>query len=336
VGRAFGLFLLVVGIGLAAYGLPTSETSWPQAGSVAGQAANAPASVVSGSTMIDPRPAAGETVVPRTSTPRSAQSSQAKTSTAGVANQPVEQTKAPQYQAPQYQAPMDKLRAAGQVARAIASGQEPEGSHQPLSQTGRLDPPPVPKPVELPQAARIAPPAPSVVAAARRETAPVAELPKPASGWKTVVTQTPPASQAGLPSQTTAAARETGAETPAARAPAPTRAATLSISPGAPGGIAGVPVITGSVTPPPTARVLADSTSDAVADPKPARLAVERPTERPQPEGRTRVAQRYTPPVYLGKTQNSGSSSSGGFGGGDSPRRFKAQDMWENNKRNGQ
>ena len=56
---------------------------------------------------------------------------------------------------------------------------------------------------------------------------------------------------------------------------------------------------------------------------------------KPKPESRQQFAQRYGAPSYLRK--DSGSSGWGGSGSssGGSGRGFKAQDLWESNRRNG-
>ena len=301
-GRAFGLFLLVVGIGLAAYGLPSAETNWPASTPAAGPA--------SGKNSSGREP--GETVVARTSPAANATATQVNGS---------------------FQAPMDKLRAAGQAARAIASGQEPEASHLPLSQNGKIDPPPVARAIELSPAARAVPPAPSVVTAARRETAAAAGATASASGWRTVVSQAPHAPSLN---QSAAAARDGGSQQAGARAvvgTAPVRTTTVSISSGTSSGAPSIDSVTSAAS-----GVNADPNPDLKPEAKSQWAAAEKPSARSQPEtpARARLAQRYTPPVYLGRSQNSGSSSSGGSSGNGAPRRaFKSQDMWENNKRTG-
>jgi hypothetical protein len=325
VGRAFGIFLLVVGIGLAAYGLPTSDTGL--AGASLGSAALRSEATLSG--VNEARDARSV----KMKVPKVGSSGATGGADAG-------------YSSTSGQAPMEKLRAAGQAARSIAAGQEAVGSHQTLSQTSKLDLPPAPKPVELAPVTRSAPPTPSVVANARRETAQVGGASDAktsastgataqGSGWKTVVSQT---TQPAVSSQD-------GNGTKVNIPPAPTMPATLSISSGAPAVTSGsrvqnAEIPAGSNNKPDTRQ--AEAKLDRPFADKSEK--VEKPT--PKPEPRAQVAQRYTAPVYLGRSPNSGSSSGSSSSGSSAPSRsnnnsepakraFKPQDMWENSRRSG-
>lgn len=309
-GRAFGIFLLVVGIGLAAYGLPTSETGWPSAtatGPASGQAV-----------VTKPSPSSlGDLIIPHSAGH-------------GPGSGPVSAI-GPMTAAPTPQgnlAPMDKLRAAGHTARAIASGQEPVGSYQPSSQVSALELPPVPRPVEAPPTVRAAPPAPSVIAAARRETMPLPakdarELgkntaPGASGGWTTVVSQVAPHTKSD-PSQGGAKlfADTTGSEGSNSRVAAPTRAATIAVSSG--DGRDDDRTVT-SLQKAPIEIVGKSIKSGLVAElPRLQQLA-----QRPTP----------APPVYLGGKSSSGSGSSGSAG--STPKRgFKSQEFWESNRQSG-
>ena len=172
-GRAFGVFLLVVGIGLAAYGLPSSDSGAPGVG-------------------LPPQTAERGSIDALTpAVPSSRLVPTAEQATAASVT------------------PMDKLRAAAQNRFAAT---ESSGSLQTLSQTATPDKaPPVPRPIELAPALQTRPP--SVVTAARRETSPTKNTATKDTavaakgGWSTQVTVPPATSpplaqQAGLPAPT--------------------------------------------------------------------------------------------------------------------------------------
>jgi hypothetical protein len=328
VGRAIGLFLLVVGIGLAAYGLPSSESD--RLGRLTGLGAGS-----AGETSIELTPAATAEDRSRAIEERSrANGSSTRPRNATIAPQPAAEAKASPSVASHTAAgqttgldagatvaPMEKLRAAAN-ARAQAAAEESVGSLRPLSLTTTAETaPPVPRPVEISPAMRPALPVPSVVTAARREAlakaAPSAGAPSTGkSGWTT-----------------------TSVTTASADLASPTRTTTVAI-----------PSASKSET-----NIVKEAAANAAgklrnnAEDKPAKTALPRDRNdlvesRPaKPLHRTQVAQRLAPPVYLGRPAPSSytytPSLSSGFPSAISnsgpKQRFRSQDMWENQRRNG-
>lgn len=327
-GRAFGLFLLVIGLGLAAYGLPASETQWPD------KTTSQLDGVSARSHTTPPAPAAPLITSPShgTWTPPS--------STAAVLSKAVVQSQA--LSPPSTLAPMDKLRAAGLAARGVASA---EGTATYVPQSATLDA--IPRPLEV-TSGRATVTAPAVVTHARREASSTAEQATQsqttqsqttqsansvhgansvAGGWKTTVSTPPeqlgPAAAKDIMSGTLEASVKEGQ-------PAFTRTAKIALT--TPAGAAD-PTFSATtrlrVDQADSAKVAAAKERAEVKERAEAKVDKERAAER------TRVAQRPTPPVYLGKTSSSSSANSSG---NDAPPRranFKAQDMWERNRRDG-
>jgi hypothetical protein len=319
VGRAIGLFLFVVGIGLAAYGLPASDADQPKG--IAGQTSSyTGASSIERTATADDRARAVEE---RSRANGSMTKLRALVAAPQAAPQPLQQvaSQAQTAQAAPAIAPMDKLRAAASERTQAAADETVGTASQPLSQAAGT--PPVPVPVEVSKTMRSVLQVPAVVAAARKETASAAArganqgaagVNAGSVGWTTT-------SVAGAPTQT----QTTTVAIPSALRPSPNSVNNV---------------------------VVADATkAHDEASEKAARLAAARDrndndeAKSAKPAPRTQVAQRYSPPVYLGRpappsytftyvpTSSSGSSS----GGGSTPpkRKFKASEMWENNQRNG-
>ena len=323
VGRAIGLFLLVVGIGLAVYGLPTAEPDRMGRSLVGGDRS-------AGETDIERAPEASADDRSRAVEERS-RANGAPTRGRNVAGSMASETSAGQsVEAAQAIAPMEKLRAAANV-RLQAALDEPVGSLRPLSSgTVAETAPLIPRPVEVPIGMRPAVSAPAVVATARRETSArsgqgattahgVAGLSTGKSGWTTSI-----ASNA-------AGATSTG--------PALTQTATITIP-------SGPRSETSLVKKPANVEMNPRSAADELPAKLP--LAGDRsdPAENPpaKPLTRTQVAQRYAPPVYLGRppsptfTYTYVPSSSGfpsAIGNSGPKRKFRTQDMWDRQRRDG-
>lgn len=223
--------------------------------------------------------------------------------------------------------PMEKLRAAAN-ARAQVAAEETIGSLRPLSLNATAEIAPlVPRPVEIPAAMRPALPVPSVVTAARREAsasaaqgsfAPSTSRSGPnKSGWTTSVAAGP--AGVAAPTQLTTIA-----------VPAGPRSETSVVKEAA--------VNAGSKT-----RNDSEDKQDKTITLRERNEQAEAKPSKPAP--RVQVAQRHTPPVYLGRPAPSSytytyiPSLSSGFPSAVSnsgpKQRFRSQDMWENQRRNG-
>lgn len=317
-GRVFGVFLLIFGIALAAYGLPTTEPEWnPAIERLARPAVTAS----------DPNAAGSPSV---TAGPSARSSARSPAMDNGFKSRPVEPRPAdrasPQEPAATAVGPMEKLRAAGQ-ARIGAEG-ETMAIHRPSSATGKLEGP-VPMPVEVvrPGVPAAAPSvtAPPVVAAARRESA-LREKPqdmkvsKPASGATSAVSDR---------SSVSAGAGAVASGNSISQPTAITKTVTFSLSAGSR----------------PATQLQASSAQDGQA--APANPVLERadggdlssgknapqveaakaaPAAKPRSEisARQLLSQRYAPPVFLGKVAQQPTITR------DAPRQraFKAQEFW--------
>jgi hypothetical protein len=329
VGRAIGLFLLVVGIGLAAYGLPTSEADRLAKLTGLGPGISREQSVErvpeatadDRSRAIEERSRAnGAMTRPRNASVAPQPMTETKTSPSVVTHTVAGQTTS--VDAGATVAPMEKLRAAAN-ARAQAAAEETVGSLRPLSlSTTAETAPPVPRPVEISSAMRPVLPVPSVVNAARREASaravPSAGAPPTAkSGWTTSVAAGP--AGVATPTQLTTIA-----------VPAGPRSETSVVKEAA--------VNAGSKT----RNDSEDKQDKAITLRERNELAEAKPSK---PAPRVQVAQRHTPPVYLGRPAPSSytytytPSLSSGFpsavNNSGPKQRFRSQDMWENQRRNG-
>lgn len=348
-GRAIGLFLLVVGLGLAAYGLPASDTTWT-VGSTANSTSR-PAGPAAGS---EGRQAAGRAMersgsLPRDTTGRSTNSQLPTTSGTSASKASSGSNGGISAGISAGMAPMDKLRAAAATRNPPASPEpvvrEAVGSMRPMSQHGGLENlPPIPKPVAVQTTPRPHLPVPSVIAKARREaTQPAAEATAPKgvvasrAGWSTTVAA-PPAG--------TASPRGTDRAV-AATVLSPTRTTTLSLmgthaGPHAGGAKPDMPpareIAVREVATSEAARTLRGATEgrspSSGADAAGASTIAEMPAAKPQPGVRTRVAQRYSPPVYLGRAPSYVPTYSSSRTVVPS-RKFRIQEFWENSQRNG-
>lgn len=331
-GRAIGLFLLAVGIGLAAYGLPSTEPdrigrSSGGGGRSAGESSierTPEASVDDRSRAVEERSRANGALTRMRNTAPSPLAAapvvSAPASTRSVAGQSAQVQPAPAV------APMEKLRAAAN-ARAQAAADEPAGILRPLSASTDAEVrSAIPRPVEITAGLRPAIPAPAVIATARRETSASAG-------------QGSTARIAVGPSKITPVWTTSGATSAAALAtPAPTRTATITIP--------STPRSEMSMVKKPA--VITTSIPDNAADEQLANASAagdrselaEKPAAKPP---RTQLAQRHTPPVYLGRPVPPSyvfvPSYSSGFPSAivnSAPRRnFRTQDMWDRQRRDG-
>jgi hypothetical protein len=308
VGRAFGIFLLVVGLGLAAYGLPSSETEWPSTLSAIG---DAPPKTGAGEGTSDRKIGLTPLAPSRAVAARRSDRSTTERGTASASSET-------------YVAPMDKLRAAGQE-RANAEA-DAVAIHRPSSVATQLDSISVPKPVEVIPPLLAKPPAPAVVSTARRESALVPKGPVDAAAKPGNIAQARTSPSMPAASNPVAAgsssSRFNAAATTATAATAAT--VTLSVSPSYKPSTIGAVAATISTTPTPDkparAAESAAQTVDELAKPTPDHFA------------RQQVAQRYVPPSYLMKPPSGLNAS----GSGSPPRRsFNSRAFWESSQRLG-
>ena len=310
-GRVFGVFLLIFGIGLAAYGLPSTEPEWSPA--------------IEKLTRLPAK--AGE--ADAADSPASTRAGRASGTEAGFKSKPVDRTTDPRAAGV---APMEKLRAAGQAR--IDADSEPTAIHRPTSTTGKLDSAaPVPTPVEIirPAGVPARPPsvaAPPVVAAAKREST-LREKPQ-----EMPISKHPVATQ-GVGSGSDRSARAVGgaASPPVVSGAATLRPVTLSLSPSlSPGARPGMHPSDGSVPPKDTTPLSGHNEKAATSDTSAAATGsatTESPKPRMDATARQALHQRYAPPAYLGKVPQA-------FATRDAPpRRGKSQDFWESRQQSG-
>ena len=332
-GRAIGLFLLAVGIGLAAYGLPSTEPdrigrSSGGGGRSAGESSierTPEASVDDRSRAVEERSRANGALTRMRNTAPSPLAAAAvvstPASTRSVAGQSAQVQPAPAV------APMEKLRAAAN-ARAQAAADEPVGSLRPLSASTVAEvTAAIPRPVEITAGLRPAIPAPAVIAAARRETS-------ASAGQGSTTARIAVGSSKSNPGWTPSVA--TSAAGPAT--PAPTRTATITIPSTARSETSMVKkpaVITASIPD----NAADEQLANAFAAGDRSELAEKPAAKSP----RTQVAQRYSPPVYLGRPVPPSyvfiPSYSSGYPSAivnSAPKRnFRTQDMWDRQRRDG-
>jgi hypothetical protein len=333
-GRAIGLFLLVVGIGLAAYGLPTSDS----VATLTGVAATGPGG--SAFPMERPSPSvtrlgANDALPAYESTHRKALPAPTRVVPAVQATVPAavqEPVTAPQLPVIAKPAPavtpMDKVRAAGQAARggretideAVASAQSmrvPAPVAVPAPPAARLVPSAAPNgptraataPPGAPQAAaqmKATVPVPSIVANAKREAE--ASLGRP----KGAAPAGANAQAAGRFAAPTATTVTTG---------------SLPAAPLVPAGADFAKRVVAAPGPAPAPGSLTDPT--AAADPAIAGRADGDIGPKPRLGNEPRLAQRYSPPVYLGRNSNGPSSSY------RPPQRMRAGEQWDSIRRGG-